>query len=403
MVKIMKKILICSHWMEIGGAERALLGLLYSIDYSRYQVDLYLCRHTGEFMSLLPKEVNLLPEDKKAASIAIPAKDALKKGCWDIVIGRILGKIKTRQYLKKHKETQNCVAVEYSNKYTYKRVAPINPEVTYDLLISFLEPHYIAVNKAKAKKKVAWMHTDYSFVAMDTKEAYNIWNQYDKIAAISKDCWIAFAKKFPQLENKLFLMNNILHPELIRQQAIEFEVDKEMPKGDEIRILSMGRYCYAKNFDNVPDICRRIREKGFNIKWYLIGYGGDEALILDKIKECQMEKYVIMLGKKVNPYPYIASCDIYIQPSRYEGNCVTVHEAQMLGKPVVITNYPTSASQLEDGVDGVIVPMDNVGCAEGITKLLCNPVYLEELKEKCRLNDYSNCTEVEKLYRFMED
>ena len=72
-----------------------------------------------------------------------------------------------------------------------------------------------------------------------------------------------------------------------------------------------------------------------------------------------MEKNVIMLGKKSNPYPYICRCDLYVQPSRYEGKCVSVKEAQMLGKPVVITNYATANSQVENGVDGKIVPLNN--------------------------------------------
>ena len=52
-----------------------------------------------------------------------------------------------------------------------------------------------------------------------------------------------------------------------------------------------------------------------------------------------------------------AACDIYIQPSRYEGHSVTVREAQILGKPVIITNYPTAKSQIQDGVDGIICGM----------------------------------------------
>ena len=58
----MKRILIINHAMEIGGVERSLLGLLDSIDYSRYSVDLFLLRHEGELLPLIPKEVNLLPE-----------------------------------------------------------------------------------------------------------------------------------------------------------------------------------------------------------------------------------------------------------------------------------------------------------------------------------------------------
>ena len=62
-----------------------------------------------------------------------------------------------------------------------------------------------------------------------------------------------------------------------------------------------------------------------------------------------MEEHVLLLGKRTNPYPYIAACDIYAQPSRYEGKSVTVREAQMLCKPVAVTAYPTATSQVRDG------------------------------------------------------
>ena len=167
-------------------------------------------------------------------------------------------------------------------------------------------------------------------------------------------------------------------------------------------MLSIGRYCTAKNFDNVPDICSRLVSAGLNVKWYLIGYGGDEELIRQKILEAGMEEHVILLGKKENPYPYIKACDLYVQPSRYEGKCVTVREAQMLGKPVVITRYATSASQLEEGVDGVIVPMDNEGCAEGIAVLLRNPEEMARLSDCCQQRDYTNAAEIGKLYALTE-
>ena len=179
-------------------------------------------------------------------------------------------------------------------------------------------------------------------------------------------------------------------------------VEKELPTTKGVNLLSIGRFCTAKNFDNVPFICKLIRQQGLDVKWYLIGYGGDEALIRKNIREQGMEDHVIILGKKENPYPYIKACDVYVQPSRYEGKCVAVREAQMLGKPVVITNYATSASQLQDGVDGVIVPMDNGGCAAGIAALLRDKEALKRLSDTCRQRDYSNADEVNKLYALME-
>ena len=175
-----------------------------------------------------------------------------------------------------------------------------------------------------------------------------------------------------------------------------------MPANGYIRLLSIGRYCTAKNFDNIPDICARLVSAGQNVKWYLIGYGGDEELIRQKIIEADMVEHVVLLGKKENPYPYINACDLYVQPSRYEGKAVTVREAQMLGKPVVITRYATAKDQLEDDVDGVIVPMDNEGCAEGIAVLLRNPEEMARLSDCCQQRDYTNAAEIGKLYALTE-
>ena len=117
----------------------------------------------------------------------------------------------------------------------------------------------------------------------------------------------------------------------------------------EVILCSVGRFCEAKNFDNVPKIAKRITKKGIQIKWILIGFGTDEKIIRESIKETEMEETVFVLGKKENPYPYIKKCDIYVQPSRYEGKAVTVREAQILNKPVVITDFSTANSQLKDG------------------------------------------------------
>ena len=114
-----------------------------------------------------------------------------------------------------------------------------------------------------------------------------------------------------------------------------------------------------------------------------------------------MEGQVIILGKKENPYPYIKACDVYVQPSRYEGNAVTVREAQMLGKPVVVTNYATAPSQIRDGLDGVIVPMDNEGCAQGITQLLNDKQKQHAIAHYLATHDYSNVAEAEKLYKLI--
>ncbi len=394
-----KKIFIFSHAMEIGGAERALLGLLTSFDYSKYDVDLFLMQHSGELLSLIPKQVNLLPEIKEYSGIMKPMITALKQGNIKVVLGRLNGKIHAQKYNKKNGLAHSDVGVEYSHKYTVKCLPNITDK-EYDVAISFLTPHYIVRDKVKADKKIAWIHSDYSTTNNDVESELKMWSIYDNIISISNDVTSAFLTKFPSLENKIVKIENILSKDFIEEQADLFNVENEMT-GDSIKLLSIGRFCEAKNFDDVPEIASIIKSKGVDFKWYIIGYGADENLIKSKIAQYNMEDTVFILGKKENPYPYIKACDIYVQPSRYEGKAVTVHEALILNKPIIITDYPTAHSQLTDGFDGVIVPMDIECSANEIARVIEDKELQQRLISNMQSTNYSNESEIEKLYQLI--
>ncbi len=390
----MKNVLIISHCMEIGGAERALLGLLNAFDYSEYNVDLFLLRHTGELMRYIPEGVKLFPENRKYSSLAVPLADVIKKGAFGVALGRLEGKKKAERFAKEHNfRSSEYVFIEYSHKYTV-RYMPMISEKEYDLVISFLTPHYFAAEKTKAKKKIAWIHTDYSFIEIDVESELKMWSAYDKIIAISDGVKAAFLKKFPSLSDRVEVIENIHPSEFIKAQSEEFTVAEEIPADGSVRFLSVGRYCDAKNFDNVPEICSMLD----NVKWYIIGYGQDEELVKQKIAEFGMQERVILLGKKTNPYPYFKECDFYIQPSRYEGNAVTVNEALILGKLVAITNYATAKSQINNGADGIIVSLENRECAKALSQFINDKELQKKILDNVNNTDFSKSGEIEKLY-----
>ena len=387
--------------MELGGAERSLLGLLNAIDPSEYQVDLFLMRHEGSLLEDIPENINLLPEIPVYTVLARPLKNVIKEKHFVLASARILGKLKSKSYEKRRNIVDSGVGLEYSHKYTAPFMPKIQKQKEYDMAISFLTPHYFVEKKVKAKRKIAWIHTDYSKVQINVVSELKMWSIYDNIVSISEAVTQSFITVFPSLKDKIVVIENILPMQLIKRQMNEFDVSKEM-SGEGIKLLSIGRYCTAKNFDNIPNICSQILKRGVMITWYIIGFGGDEALIKRRIQEENMESHVILLGKKENPYPYMKACDIYVQPSRYEGKSVAVREAQLLGKPVVITNYATADSQLEDGVDGVIVPMDNKACADRMVELLRDNEKLKKLSETCYRRDYSNKNEIKKFSKLFE-
>lgn len=395
-----KRIFIAIHYLEIGGVEISLIGLLNAIDYSRYEVDLFVYSHQGELMKLIPKEVNLLPEIPKYAQIEQPMTSALKRGYVDIVLARLWAKVRFASYVRRVKPKDGSAVFQY----VANAVTPCLPSLhhlgMYDLAISFLTPHSIVLEKVQARKKIAWIHTDYSRIDVNAALELSVWNGYDYIASISPDVSRTFLSVFPSLQGKLVEIANILSPAFVRSRAEE-KADLSVFGDEAVKLLSIGRFTYPKNFDNVPDILRRIREYGINARWYLIGYGGEESLIRQRIREAGMENYVVIIGKKTNPYPYIQACDLYVQPSRYEGNSVTVREAQMLCKPVVVADYPTAASQIQNGKDGVIVPLENETCAEGIVRVIGDAELQSRLIQFLKAYDYGNENEVEKIYKLI--
>lgn len=393
------------HYMEIGGAETALVGLLNALDPARVDVDLFLYDHRGEMMQFIPKWVNLLPQIPKYSVLERPIVELVKRGFWDIAAARMWAKrISKVAYKRSGSKLENNGGLDKMSKCTTPLLPKINPSMTYDLAISFLTPHRIVAEKVKAKKKIAWIHTDYTRVWVDAEDELKVWQKYDYVASISGDVTNTFLQVFPSLAPKIVEIENILSPSFVRKRAELEDTDKEFRQTDKISLLSIGRYSEQKNYDNVPDICKRLINKTkLNIKWYIIGYGGDEALIRQKIKEAGMEDHVILLGKRSNPYPYIKACDIYVQPSRYEGKSVTVREAQMLCKPVVVTNYPTAPSQIRSGIDGVIVPMDNEGCAHGLAEVICDKPLQERIIAHLKTHDYGNESEVEKIYTLINE
>ena len=396
-----KRIFISMHYLELGGAEISLIGLLQALDYSRYDVDLFIHRHQGELMQFIPKEVNLLPELMPYACIESPLTEALWKGQYGVALGRLKAKWSALRYQPKDSSKPQCAIFQYIAQEVNKYLPSLEQYGEYDLAISFLQPHNYVLSKVKAKKKACWIHTDYTKVEFDVDAELPIWSVYDQIVSISPDVTRTFLQVFPSLEDKIVEIENILSSEFVRKRADETNVDSEMPKEKgRANLLSVGRFTDAKNYDNVPDICRQVREQGVDVRWYIIGYG-EEALIRQKIHEAGMEEYVILLGKRTNPYPYMKACDIYAQPSRYEGKSVTVREAQILCKPVVITNYSTAKSQIRDGVDGVIVPKDNEGCAKGIADFIRNKQLQNDIINYLHDHDYGNVDEVEKVYRMI--
>lgn len=397
----MRKVLISSFDMEVGGVERSLISMLNNFDYSNNEVDLMLYSHTGDFMPMLNNRVNLLNEVKQYSTFRKSIGETIKQGNLTLGLARILSKFlaKINGSIKDLSEYGI-----YQMQLIWKYTLPFLPKIEkkYDVAISYLWPHYFVAEKVQAKRKIAWIHTDYSTIETDIDMDLKMWNKFDYIMAVSEECKNAFLKKYPSLQSKVRVMENITSPEFIRKMAEE-DIEDSIKNNNSFKLCSVARLSHAKGIDNAVKALRILHDRGLtDIKWYVVGYGGDEDMIKNLIRENKLEDSFILLGKKINPYPYMKVCDIYVQPSRYEGKAVTVGEAQILGKAVVITNYTTAKSQVRDNIDGYICELSVEGIADGVEKLYKDKNLRIKLSENCKNTDYSNSSELENLYNIFD-
>ncbi len=396
------RIFISMHYMELGGAERALLGLLGALDPARADVDLFLYRHTGEFMPLIPSHVNLLPERRGYNAIEAPMAQALRQGQWRMVLARLKARRCNRRYLATLPPEERDTDISVFPT-IMRHAMPVLPSLAdlgeYDLAISFLQPHNVVAEKVRARRRMGWIHTDYSTVHLDVEQELPVWDAMDYIGSISPECTRGFLGKFPSLERKIVEIENIVSPALVRQQAREGGAP-EVEQGHGTRIVSVGRVCHAKRYDEIPAIAQQLKERGLDFTWTIVG-PGDHSAIDAELARRGVAQCVRFVGAKSNPYPYIAAADIYCQPSRYEGKSVTVREAQMLCRPVLITAYPTAASQVHDGDDGMICPLSNEGIAGALLELAGNKQLRDKLTSNLEARDYGNEREAEKIYQII--
>ncbi len=397
-----KRVLITAAAMEIGGVERSLAAMLAEFDYDKYEVDLLLFSQTGELLDSIPVNCNILPENKALAALHKPIKDALFSGIWTVAGARLFSKAEAAIKKRINKTTEHMEpGTDLSQAYWDNSISFL-PELKtkYDAAISYIWPHHYVACKVCADVKIAWVHTDYSRVNVNKEKDLKIWNRFSAIAAVSDSCAEVFTEIYPSLKKKTFTVENILSADFVKSQAEQF-VPQEMG-GSCVKLLTVGRFSYSKAFDFAAEICAELVKKGYGIRWYAVGYGSEEGHIRTKIKELGLEDYFIVLGKKTNPYPYFKACDIYVQPSRFEGKAVTVREAQILGKPVVITDFKTARSQVRDGFDAIIAPPDKDSVCRAIISLIEDSRLRERLSENAGKTDCTNMDSMEILYGLLD-
>ena len=155
-----------------------------------------------------------------------------------------------------------------------------------------------------------------------------------------------------------------------------------------IKIVTVGRLSWEKGQDIAIESARIMKEKDIKFVWYFIGDGPSYTELHGLTKKYGLEKQVIFLGGMKNPYPYIKKCDIYVQPSREEGYGMTVAEAKLLQRAIVITDFLTAGEHIQNGENGYIVPINQSELALKIMCLIKRPEKREQFSHNLKGYNY---------------
>jgi glycosyltransferase involved in cell wall biosynthesis len=363
-----KHILIMAHNMNLGGTEKALLAFIHALEEKYVNITLLLLEKKGALFNEIPNWVNIE---------IIPDFDAIKPIIYDPPILLIKSNIKKMQLLGAFKNGLRYLIVKITKRWYYNYIAALKrhkKRYQADIAIAYAGPSdfitYYMHKQVDAQEKYQWIHFDVSKVIFNTNFGNKYYPYFDKIYCVSENAKKVFDTMFPQFINKTKVFKNIVSKNLLENAAL---IGDTFTDGfDGIRILTLGRLSEEKGQQMIPNIVKQLKDENLDFRWYLIGDGQLTTEINNQIKDLEIEDHLVLLGSKINPYRYVKECDIYVQTSFHEGYCLTVHEAKIFNKPVVVTNVASASNLIVDNEDGLIVPINEIGLFNGVKQLLTN-------------------------------
>lgn len=384
----MKQILFVLTSFRHGGTNKSLENLLSLIDTDNYQVDVFAMEHYGPYKDMLPN-CTILPEDKWLSALIAHWGDT--KG---------LAKVRSLA-VKLWRNIAGYVNLKPADYLYKKSVNRLGKAKKYDAIIAYSEGVPTAyVSHLNHKNKIAWIHCDYSsyMTINNNPDETEIYSKYNSIVCVSEYTKREFVKIMPKMEGITFSLHNLVNAAVIKKSAKEQITDTKFT-AKSFSILSVGRVDIVKRFDKIPEIASKLRERGIDFVWYLIGpkgFGEAQIQFEENMKKFNVGEVFRWLGAKDNPYPYMANSDLLVMTSKSEACPYVLNEAKIIGLPIITTNYGSSIEFIDNGLDGIITPIEYM--ADEIEEIITNKEFYNAVKQHLQAFEYKNNTILNKFY-----
>lgn len=365
-----KKLFFLLYSMNVGGVEKSLLGLLSLLPQEEYELHVGLVHPEGAFLPLLPAgtTVHTIPalaehwaelNDPPLLTVKAWLRQGRVVSALCFLFAYLYGKLRGTRY--------------WMFRYLFRHATPIAGH--YDLAVAYAGPaadlDYYVCRLVDARRKAVWIHFDVDQVGIDAPLMRRLYRLYDRIYVVSQQGAQIFGNRFPGLKSKVRVFHNVVSADQVRAQAAVGPTFTDDFRGR--RVLTVGRVSSEKGQAEAVQALRRLVDVGHDVRWYFVGDGPDRVHCEALAAELGVADRTIFLGTQTNPYAFMRDCDVYVQPSHYEGYCITLHEVRCFQVPIVATRFTGSEEQLSHRANGVIVGMSPDEIARGVEQALTLP------------------------------
>lgn len=385
----MKKILIVNNNMKVGGVQKSLHNLLWSMT-DRYDITLYLFSAEGELARDLPGNVRVESCISLLRLLGVSQSDCRGRPASWLLRGalaaacRLLGRARVIRLMERSQGTL--------------------PE-TYDVAVSYLQngrprSFYGGVNefvlhKVRAKRKVAYLHCDYARCGADDPANNGLYASFDAIAACSEGCRQSFISVVPELAGRCVTAPNFHRYALIRELASQDPVS--YPEG-RVHLLVVGRLAHEKAVDRAIRAAVRCASAGLLVFLHIVGDGNMRQSLEALVADLGAQELVRFYGEQANPYRYMPNADLLLVTSYHEAAPMVIDEARSLGLPVLSVETTSSTEMVLDTGCGWVCENSQEGLDEALLWLLSNRGILEETRARLR-GDAPDNARAERAFR----
>lgn len=366
------KIMIKSGSLRMGGLERTLIEVLQLLDKNKYNITLIIDDNSGKeniFEKDIPKEIKyyFLKSNK---------------------LIRYIDYFRRKKSNVLYKILYN-IAMIFEKYVCIKKLKNIiKNDGKFELFIDFDAGAAKYIDKISIDRKIVWIHNSIPNLKKKKSKILRFMKRiekYDKIVAICDEMKEELKSLSPDLKEKIIRIYNPFDFDRI----LKLKDDKSELTDEEIKLLN-DDYCVAvsrldtvqKDYNTLIIGFKKLYEKGFDKKLYIIGDGPNKLEIAKLVKENCLDDKVKLLGRFKNPYVWINNSSLFIHSSRYEGFGLVLVEAGILDKLVVSSDCHVGPKEiLENGKSGVLFKTEDAD--DLVQKIL----YIDENKKESCINN----------------